>query len=86
MVTVVSHNRPGAEGEDAVFPPLAILLLPGGTSPRKGPYWDQSLKTETVLVKTLCLYIEETAILFALGSFFSLTHDLICRSPLIKTN
>lgn len=46
-----SHDRPGAEGEDGVVPPLAVLLLPGGTSPRRGPYWDQSLNTETLLIK-----------------------------------
>ena len=66
-----SHDRPGAEGEDGVVLPLAILLLPGGTFPRRGPYWDQSLKTETFLVKILCLYIEQAASLFALGSYFS---------------
>ena len=62
-----SPDRPVAEGEDGVVPPLAILLLPGGNSPRRGPYWDQSLKTETLLVKIFCLYIEQAASLFELG-------------------
>ena len=79
-----SYDWPGAEGEDGVVPPLAILLLPGGISPRRGPYWDQSLKTETFLVKILCLYIEQAASLFALGSFFLLTLLLIRTSLLIK--
>ena len=80
-----SHDRPGAEGEDGVVPPLVVLLLPGRTSPRRGPYWDQSLITETLLIKILCLYIEQITGLFALDSFlFHLTLVLICTSPLIK--
>ena len=46
-----SHDWPGEEGEDGVFPPLAILLLPGGTSLWRGPLWDQSLKTEILSCK-----------------------------------
>jgi hypothetical protein len=65
---------------------LAILLLPGGTSLWRGPYWDKSLKTGTFLVKILCLYIKQAASLFALGSVFSLALDLICTLLLIKTN
>lgn len=80
-----SHDRPGAEGEDGVVPPLAVLLLPGGTSPRRGPYWDQSLNTETLLIKIFCLYIEQAASLFALGSFFSFNTSFNLHIAIDKT-
>ena len=81
-----SYDQPRTQGKDGVFPPLAILLLPGGASLWRGLYWDQSLKTGTFLVKIICLYVEQAASPFALGSFFSLALDLICTSLLIKTN
>jgi hypothetical protein len=41
-----SHDWPGAEGEDGVVLPLAVLLLPGRTPHWRGPRWDQSPNTE----------------------------------------
>ena len=38
------HGFPGAEGEDGVVPPLAVLLLPGRTPRLRGPLRDQSFK------------------------------------------
>ena len=48
-----SYDQLRAEGEDGVFPPLAILLLLEGTPSRGGPAQDQSLKTEILFLTKL---------------------------------
>ena len=60
------HDRSRAEGEDGVVPPLVVLLLPGGTSPRRGPHWDQSLIPQELSPCLNLLYVHRAgACLFA---------------------
>ena len=47
------HGCPGAEGEDGVVPPLAVLLLPGWT-PRRGV-----VSVNSRLNQVFSLYIEQ---------------------------
>ena len=64
------HDRSRAEGEDGVVPPLVVLLLPGGTSPRRGPHWDQSLIPQELSPYQNLLSVHRAgACLFAFGSF-----------------
>ena len=53
-----------------VFPPMVVLLLPGGTSPRRGPNCDQLLlPQELSSCQNLSMYIEQVPVYWRPGSF-----------------
>ena len=72
-----SHGCHGAEGEDGVVPPLAVLLLPGGT-PHRGVLSGISRLNRVffVFLSKFSLYIEQgkgLSFAWLISVFFTLT-------------
>jgi hypothetical protein len=68
------HDWTRAEGGDGVFPPMVVLLLPGGTPLRRGPNCDQLLYPNYSFLLSKFVYVHRAgACLWASWLVSSLT-------------
>ena len=57
------HDWTRAEGRDGVFPPMVVLLLTGGTPPRRGPHCDQLLYPNYSFLLSKFVYVHRAGCL-----------------------